>query len=217
MLQWQFMIDSIPVYAKGLYLTLGISFFGIIFSVLIGFLVALIVFYRVRFLETLAKAYIEISRNTPLLIQLFFLYYGLAGVGLVLSAYACAIIGVAFLGGGYMAESFRLGLCAVPKTQIEAGLSLGLSRLQMVYHIIIPQSLAISMPSIGANAIFLLKETSVVSAIALADVMFVAKDLIGTYYKTTESLLMLVIAYLIVLLPMSALFVGLENYYKKKL
>ncbi|PAF48752.1 polar amino acid ABC transporter permease [Helicobacter sp. 12S02232-10] len=216
MLDWQFMIDSIPAYVKGLYLTLGISFFGIAFSILIGFFISLILFYQVRFLKNLANFYIEVSRNTPLLIQLFFLYYGLSEIGIVLSAYHCAIVGLAFLGGSYMAESFRSGLNAVSNVQIEAGLSLGLNRFQMIYYVIFPQSLAVSMPSIGANAIFLLKETSVVSAIALADVMFVTKDLIGTYYKTTEALLMLIGAYLIVLLPISALFVALEHYYKKR-
>ncbi|PAF44059.1 amino acid ABC transporter permease [Helicobacter sp. 11S02596-1] len=211
------MINAIPAYTKGLYLTLSISFFGIVLSIFIGLFVALILFYRIPFLKNIANFYVELSRNTPLLIQLFFLYYGLSQIGIVLSAYHCAVIGVAFLGGGYMAESFRLGLGAVSKVQIEAGLSLGLNRLQMIYYVIFPQSLSVSMPSIGANAIFLLKETSVVSAIALADVMFVTKDLMGTYYKTTEALIMLVIAYLIVLLPMSALFVALEHHYKKRL
>lgn len=217
MLDWQFMVDSIPVYVKGLYLTLEISFFGIIFSILIGFFVSFILFYQVRLLEKIAQLYIEISRNTPLLIQLFFLYYGLAQVGIQIQAYYCAIIGVAFLGGSYMSESFRAGLEAVSRSQIESGLSLGFNRLQMIRYIVFPQSLSVSVPFIGANTIFLLKETSVVSGIALADVMFVAKDLIGTYYKTSETLLMLVFTYLIVLLPLSALFMAFEYHYKKRL
>lgn len=217
MLDWQFMINSIPVYMKGLYLTLEISFFGIIFSTFIGFITSLILFYRMRLLGGIAGIYVEISRNTPLLIQLFFLYYGLAQVGVEIGAYYCAIIGVAFLGGGYMAESFRAGFEAISRSQTEAGLSLGLNKWQVVRYIVFPQSLSVSLPFIGANAIFLLKETSVVSGIALVDVMFVAKDLIGTYYKTSEALLMLVLTYLIVLLPMSILFVGLEHHYKKKI
>ena len=78
-------------------------------------------------------------------------------------------------------------------------------------YIILPQALAIAMPSVGANVIFLLKETSVFSAIALADLMFVAKDLIGMYYKTNEALFMLVVAYLIILLPISVIFSLLER------
>jgi polar amino acid transport system permease protein len=102
-----------------------------------------------------------------------------------------------------MAEAFRGGLEAISKGQIEAGLSIGLSYPQLVRYVIFPQALSISVPALGANVIFLLKETSVVSIVALADLMYVAKDLIGMYYKTNESLLMLVASYLIVLLPIS--------------
>ncbi|PAF53612.1 polar amino acid ABC transporter permease [Helicobacter sp. 13S00482-2] len=211
------MIHSIPAYTKGLYLTLQISFWGILFALIVGFMVALTLYYQIKYIKTISKIYIEISRNTPMLIHLFFLYYGLSQIGLKLEAYQCAIISVAFLGGSYMAESFRSGLQAINKTQIDSGKSLGLGKFSLFYHVILPQSLSISIPYLGANTIFLLKETSVVSAVALVDVMFVTRDFIGTYYKTDEALLMLVLSYLIVLLPISALFVFLEHQYKKRL
>ncbi|MBX7490012.1 amino acid ABC transporter permease [Helicobacter turcicus] len=212
-----FIKNAIPTFAKALWLTLHLSFFGIIFSILLGFLIAIVQYYKIRFLNTLTQSYIELSRNTPLLIQLFFLYYGLPQIGLKLDSYTCALIGVTFLGGSYMAESFRAGLESVGKIQIESGRSLGLSERQLVFFIILPQSLMVSLPYIGANVIFLLKETSVVSAIALVDVLFVAKDLIGNYYKTSETLFLLVLCYLIVLLPLSILFLLLERHYKRYL
>ncbi|MDO7253113.1 amino acid ABC transporter permease [Helicobacter cappadocius] len=211
------MIHSIPAYTKGLYLTLQISFWGILIAIVIGFVVATTLYYQVKYLKNISKIYIEISRNTPMLIQLFFLYYGFGQIGFKLEAYECAIISVAFLGGSYMAESFRSGLESISKIQIESGKSLGLGKISLLYHVILPQSLSVSIPYLGANAIFLLKETSVVSAIALVDVMFVTKDFIGTYYKTNEALIMLVLSYLIVLLPMSAFFVFLEHHYRKRL
>lgn len=217
MLDWNFMIHSIPAYTKGLYLTLQISFWGILIAIVIGFVVATTLYYQVKYLKNISKIYIEISRNTPMLIQLFFLYYGFGQIGFKLEAYECAIISVAFLGGSYMAESFRSGLESISKIQIESGKSLGLGKISLLYHVILPQSLSVSIPYLGANAIFLLKETSVVSAIALVDVMFVTKDFIGTYYKTNEALIMLVLSYLIVLLPMSAFFVFLEHHYRKRL
>jgi polar amino acid transport system permease protein len=110
-----------------------------------------------------------------------------------------------------MAEAFRSGLEAVQKNQIEAGLSLGLTRFQVVRYVLMPQAISISVPAFSANVIFLIKETSVFSAVALADLMYVAKDLIGLYYKTNEALLMLVIAYLIILLPISILFSLVER------
>lgn len=211
------MKNAIPTFAKALWLTLHLSFFGIIFSITLGFFIALIQYYKIRFLNAFAQGYIELSRNTPLLIQLFFLYYGLPQIGLKLDSYTCALIGIVFLGGSYMAESFRAGLESVGTIQIESGRSLGLSEKQLIFFIILPQSLMVSLPYIGANAIFLLKETSVVSAIALMDILFITKDLIGNYYKTNETLLLLVLCYLIVLLPLSILFSILEKHYKKYL
>jgi polar amino acid transport system permease protein len=203
-MDYNFMLTSIPLYVKAGKLTLEIAFWGIGASLLIGLICALITFYKVRFFDKLVTVYIEISRNTPLLIQLFFLYYGFAKIGIKFEAYTCAVFGLAFLGGSYMAEAFRAGLEAVSKSQIESGLSIGLTRYQLTRYVILPQAFAIALPAISANAIFLLKETSVVSAIALADLMFVAKDLIGMYYKTPEALLLLIVSYLILLLPISA-------------
>lgn len=110
-----------------------------------------------------------------------------------------------------MAEAFRGGLEAVSKFQIESGLSLGLSKMQIVRHIMIPQAISFSVPAIGANCIFLLKETSIFGAIAILDLMNVTKDLIGMYYQTFDSLLMLVVAYLIILLPLSFFLTWLER------
>lgn len=217
MLDIEFMYQCIPLFIKALRLTLYISVFGIALSLLIGFVCAWILYLRVRFISVFINFYVELARNTPLLIQLFFLYYGLHGVwGIHLSEYVCAIIGLAFLGGGYMCESFRSGLESIPKSQIESAQSIGLAATQMMRYVILPQSLGVALPSLGANVIFLLKETSVVGVIALADIMFVAKDVITTYYKTNEALAMLVLSYLVVLLPLSLLFSALERFYKKQ-
>jgi len=205
------MIKSLPLYLKAAKLTLTLSAISIVLSLVTGFLCSLVIYYRVRVLSGIVKVYIELSRNTPLLIQLFFLYYGLTRVGVKLEAETCAIVGLVFLGGSYMAEAFRSGLEAVGKSQIESGLSIGLSKTQLIRYVVFPQALSIALPALGANAIFLIKETSIVSAIALADLMFVAKDLIGMYYSTFEALLMLVVFYLVILLPVSLLLSYMER------
>lgn len=110
-----------------------------------------------------------------------------------------------------MAEAFRAGIEAVSKSQIESGLSIGLSKMQLVRYVVLPQAFAVTVPSLAANCIFLLKETSIVGAIANPDLMHVTQDLIGMYYQTFESLLMLVASYLIVLLPLSVVFSWLER------
>ena len=110
-----------------------------------------------------------------------------------------------------MAEAFRSGLEAIDRTQLESGLSIGLSHRQVMQYIVFPQALSISVPALCANVIFLIKETSVFSVVALPDLMYVAKDLIGLHYKTDEALFMLVIAYLILLLPISIIAAVLER------
>ena len=102
-----------------------------------------------------------------------------------------------------MTESIRSGLEAIPVIQTESALSLGMTKRQLFKNVILPQAFTISVPGTVANVIFLLKETSVFSAISLMDLMFTAKDLIGLYYNTMESLFLLVVFYVIMLLPVS--------------
>ena len=129
----------------------------------------------------------------------------------MLSSEVCAVVGLTFLGGSYMAESLRSGLDSVERSQLEAAAALGMGRRLTMAEVIFPQAMAVSVPGLCANVIFLIKETSVVSGIALADLMYVTKDLIGLYYETDEALIMLVILYLVILLPISLLASVLER------
>lgn len=210
-MDFEFIETYAPMYVEAAKLTLSIAVLGILLSTIVGFICCLIRYYKIPVLQRVIGMYIELSRNTPLLIQLFFLYFGLPKLGIFLSSYACGIVGLTFLGGSYMAEAFRSGLEAIPKIQMESGLSLGLTRWQVLCYIILPQALTVSLPAFSANTIFLIKETSVFSVVALADLMYVAKGLIGLYYKTDESLLMLVVAYLVLLLPISLILSVVEK------
>lgn len=210
-MDFTFIQEFTPMYIEAAKLTLRIALIGIIFSLIVGIICSLIQYYKIPVLKRISAVYIELSRNTPLLVQLFFIYFGLPKMGIVISSQGCAIIGLTFLGGSYMAEAFRSGLESVESIQMESALSVGLTHKQAMQYVIMPQALATSIPAICANVIFLIKETSVFSAVALADLMYVAKDLIGLYYKTDEALLMLVIAYLIILLPISIIFSLIER------
>ena len=202
-LDFDFMAEYAPMYVTAAGLTLRIALWGIFFSLLIGLVCSLIQYYKVPVLRRVIGVYIELSRNTPLLVQLFFLYFGLPKLGVVISSESCAVLGLSFLGGSYMAEAFRSGLESVEKNQIEAGLSIGLEHAQIIRYVVLPQAVSVSVPAFCANIIFLIKETSVFSVVALADLMYVAKDLIGLYYKTDEALFLLVTSYLVILLPIS--------------
>ena len=202
---WEYMAKILPLYGKAAVLTVRIGVLGIFFAILTGLLCSVIRQMKIPVLRQLTSVYIELSRNTPLLVQLFFIYYGLPKIGIRTDPETCGIAGLAFLGGSYMAEAFRSGLEAVGKIQHESALSLGLTGMQAFRYVILPQAFAISFPGITANVIFLLKETSVFSAISLMDLMFTAKDQIGLYYRTTECLVLLVLFYLVILLPVSLL------------
>ncbi|MDR0847863.1 MAG: amino acid ABC transporter permease [Propionibacteriaceae bacterium] len=195
--------EYLPVFARAAWLTLWVGLTGIVCAVVVGLACAVVQHFRVPFARQLVSAYIELSRNTPLVVQLFFLYFGLPKLGIVLSSATCAIVGLAFLGGSYMAEAIRSGLEAVDDGQSQSALALGLSRGLTLRHVVLPQAVALAMPAFTANIIFLIKETSVVSIVALPDLMYVAKDLIGTDYNTREALTLLVAFYLVILLPIS--------------
>ena len=210
-MDWSFIQKFTPMYVEAAWLTLVIGVLGIVLSIAIGRICAWVKYYKVPVARQIVAVYIELSRNTPLIVQLFFLYFGLPKAGILLSSEACGVIGLAFLGGSYMAESFLSGLKSVNDVQLESAESLGLHRWQIMRYIVLPQAASVSIPALAANVIFLLKETSVFSAVSLADLMYVAKDLIGMYYNTGEALTMLVAAYLVIILPISIVFSILER------
>ena len=191
------------MYVDAAILTLRIAAIGIVGSLALGLLVAAIRHYRIPIASQIGAAYVELSRNTPLLVQLFFIYFALPRVGIKWSGETCAIVGLIFLGGAYMAEALRSGLDSVENIQWESAAALGLTRTQTLRHVALPQAIATSVPPLAANVIFLIKETSVVSVVALPDLVYVAKDLIGMSYNTSEALVLLVLAYLVILLPVS--------------
>lgn len=197
------LIEYFPLYKDALFLTLKIGWQGIILAFVIGLIGSAIIHFKTPVLKRIVGIYIELFRNTPLLVQLFFIYFALPKVGIQITAQTCGVLGLGLLGGAYMIETFRSGLEAVPVIQTESALSLGMSDFQTLWHVILPQAISISVPGILANIIFLLKETSVFSTISLMDLMFTAKDLIGMYAKTIECLFLLVVFYLVMLLPIS--------------
>lgn len=210
-MSWQIINQSLPIFAKAFQLTIWLSAVGIIFSIVVGVFCSLIQYFKVPILSQLITAYVELARNTPLLIQLFFLYYAFPVVGLKMSAQTCGIIGLVFLGGAYMAEGFTGGFAGVSSTQIDDGKALGMNNLQLARYVVFPQGFALSMPALTANIIFLIKETSIFSVIAIPELTNTALDLIGMYYRTNEYLLILVIAYAIILIPIILLLTYLER------
>ncbi len=210
-MNFEVMKEYLPLYKDALLLTMKIGWIGVAIAFLLGIAGAIIIHMKVPVLKQIIGVYVEIFRNTPLLVQLFFMYFALPKIGIRISPEVCGGLGLGLLGGAYMTETIRSGLESVPLIQTESAQSLGMSELQVFGYVILPQAVSVSIPGLLANVIFLLKETSVFSVISLMDLMFTAKDLIGMYAKTVECLTMLVIFYLIMLLPVSLIGTWIER------
>lgn len=210
-MSWSVVQQSIPIFGQAFWLTLKLSFYGIIGASILGLIASFIRYFEMPVLQRIAGMYIELSRNTPLLIQLFFIYYAFPEIGIKLSAQTSGIIGLIFLGGSYMAAAFTGGLNGVDKVQVESGKAIGLTNWQLARYVVLPQGLSLSIPAIAANVIFLIKETSIFTVIAIPELTNTTLDQIGMYYHTDESLLLLVIGYAIILIPLSILLTWLER------
>lgn len=206
-----FILSTMPAFLKAVGVTLQVGVIAIVTSLLVALVNATILVYRTPYLQRVVQLYVELARNTPLLIQLFFVYFALPSLGLKISGFAAAIITMTFLGGAYLTEVLRAGVEAVPQAQLESGRSIGLSEGQLLWHVILPQAGLLSLPSLFANFVFLLKETTVVSAVAVPEILYTTKSYIALYYKTYEMLAVLTLICVLLFLPLSLLLRYLER------
>lgn len=158
-----------------------------------------------------AGAYITLIRGSPVLAQLFFIYFGLAELGLVLSSYEAAVIGLGANSAAYVAEIYRAGIESIPRGQIEAARSIGLRRAQVARYVIIPQMVTVVLPPLANQGVVLLKETSVASLIAAPELMLRAKDLAAEYYMPLELYLVAGVMYFLLAFPLSLAIRALER------
>ncbi|MDR4508037.1 MAG: ABC transporter substrate-binding protein/permease [Candidatus Brocadiaceae bacterium] len=159
----------LPALLKGALVTIGISIVSMMVAVLLGLALALARLYGSRWLQKISTAYVEMYRGTPLLIQLYILYYGLPNIGITLSAFMAAILGLGMNYAAYEAEIYRAGIQAVPRGQTEAAQSLGMSGGLTLKHILLPQAFRITIPAIANDFISLFKDSSLVSVIAMVE------------------------------------------------
>ena len=205
-----FILSTLPAFFKAVGVTLQVGLIAIATSLLVALINAALLVFRTPYLSRLVGLYVELARNTPLLIQLFFVYFALPALGFNISGFWAAIITMTFLGGAYLTEVLRAGVEAVPLAQVESGKSIGLSDWQLLRHVILPQAGILSLPALFANFIFLLKETTVVSAVAVPEILYTTKSYIALYYKTYEMLAVLTLI-CVLLLPLSLLLSRLER------
>ena len=191
----------------GLIATFEVTLASIAFALVLGLLAGLGRIAKTRPINLVATIYVEVVRGIPLLIQIFYIYYAL-GPLLKLPGPASAIMAVSICYGAYMGEIFRAGIQSIPKGQMEAALALGMSRTQALWRIILPQTVKVILPPIGNEFIALLKDSSLVSIIAIADLSRRGKEYASTTFNYLETFTVIALIYLILTLGFSRL-VGL--------
>ena len=195
---------------QGLKLTLFISFISLIISLFIGLLTALFRLSSSPVASFLARIYLELSRNTPLLIQIFFIYFVLGPV-LGLERIPSAILALSLFEGAYASEIFRSGILAVPQGQYEAAYSLGHTEYHTYRHIVLPQAIRTILPPLTSQAISLVKDSALVSTIAIYDLTMQAQALVAETYLTFEIWFTVAGMYLVITTVLSALVSLIEH------
>lgn len=179
-------LKTFPILLKGSLITLQLTVLTIMVGSILGIILALLKINENKIAYSLASLYIWIFRGTPLLLQLFFLYYGLPFAGIKLSPFQAALIGLSLNCGAYMAEIIRGGIISIDKGQFEAAKALGFNYIQTMKKIILPQAFRRIIPPMGNEFITILKETSIVSSITMVELMRAAQQMYSTTFKPIE-------------------------------
>ncbi len=194
-------VGFLPTFGKAAVVTLKVSIFSMVLAILLGLVLAITRMFAPRVLSRIATAYIEVVRGTPVLIQLFFIFYGLPNIGIKLTPFWAGVIGLGMNYAAYEAENYRAGLLSVPRAQMEGALALGMTKGEALRYVIIPQAIRVSLPPVTNDFISLLKDSSLVSVITLIDLTKAYGQLANTYYDYFGIGIMVAIIYFLLGLP----------------
>jgi len=195
------MIAFLPSLLHGAMLTIAVSLLAFGLALVFGLAIGIARISRLVPLRVVVACYIQFIRGTPLLLQLFFIYYVLPYVGIVLTPFVSGALGLTLNYAAYMAEVFRSGIQAIPKGQWEAGQSVGMSRRLLMRRIILPQAFRIIIPSIGNFFVSIFKDSALVSVITMRDLMFSGQLLASATYKHFEIFAEVAVIYFLISYP----------------
>jgi polar amino acid transport system permease protein len=208
---FEFFTRFLPDLMPGAGITLLLTAQGLVAGFLLGLLAAYGRVYGSKFWRGLAVGYIELFRGTPLLMQLFIIYYGLPGLGITFSRELSAFLALGFNSGAYQAEYLRGSILAIGDGQMMAGRAIGMSRFKVIWHIILPQALRLAIPAWSNEPVSLLKSTAVVFLIAVPELMARAKSIAAQTYDPIGSYLAVAIVYLAMVYLLDAALRWLER------
>ena len=198
---------------SGVFYTLLVTLLGSASAIVVGFLVGLGKLSNNPFIRVPVSFYTEILRGVPLLVLLFYIYYAL-GEFIHMPALVAAVAGFGFSYGAYMADVFRAGIEAVPKEQGEAARSLGMNEKQAMFQVILPQAMRTIIPAIGNQTLGMLKDTSLVSVLAISDILRVGNEYATKHFNYFETYTYVALTYLLLTLLLSRGVQNLENHYR---
>lgn len=203
-------IRFFPILMLGLQNTIIISALSTVGSVVIGVIVGLMRISKNKFIYGIASVYVEWVRGTPLLTQLLFIFFGIGSI-INLSAWVAGVLGLSLFTGAYVAEIVRAGIQSVPKGQTEAALSLGMNYYQYMRYIIFPQALRVILPPICSQFITLIKDSSLISVIAISDLTYMSRKIVTRNMAALEIYLTVGLMYLVLTTSLSFLVRRLER------
>ncbi|MDQ6419700.1 amino acid ABC transporter permease [Paenibacillus sp. LHD-117] len=210
-LDFNFLEEHWPSFLRGAWMTLQLSFFGVLLGTALGVVFALLRISNFWLLRVIASAYIEIIRGTPMLVQIIIIYYGLTEFGINLPPFMSAVLALTINSSAYMAEVFRAGIAAIDKGQMEAARSLGLSRAQAMRYVVLPQAFRNMLPAIGNEFIVIIKDSSLVSTIGIAEILYNTQTIRGVTFQPLEPLLVAAAIYFVMTFTLSKLLGALER------
>ena len=197
----------------GLTVTIPLTVISFSLALVIAIIVALIQFAKVKILKDIARFYVWVIRGTPLLVQLFVVFYGLPNVGILIDPFPAAVIVFAINEGAYCAETIRAGLEAVPYGQMEAGECVGMSYMQIMRHILLPQALRISFPTLANSVISMIKDTSLAANITVTEMFMATQRIVARTYEPLALYIEVGLIYLV----FCTVLTRLQRYGEKKL
>ncbi|WP_160675842.1 amino acid ABC transporter permease [Clostridium sp. C8-1-8] len=209
--KWQALFTDWRVFFDGFTMTLKVSILALILSLVIGVLFGMFSTSKIRVLEIISRIYVEFIQNTPLLIQVFFLYNGLPHLGIVLPVFAIGVLGIGVYHGAYIAEVVRAGINSINRGQLEAAYSQGFSYWEAMRYIILPQAKSIMLPPLTNQAVNLIKNTSILSIIAGGDLMYQTDSWSSGNLYYGPAYVVTGILYLIICFPLTSLARTLEK------
>ncbi|MET0950582.1 MAG: amino acid ABC transporter permease [Pseudomonas sp.] len=204
MFDWSMLVQNLPLMLEALLVTLEVTIAALCIGFVIGILVGSLRLSPVPLLRRLGGGYIFVFRGIPLLVQLLFIYYFLPRIGLPnVSPTVAAVIGLSLAAGAYIAEIMRGGFLAIPEGQLEAAGLLGLSAGQMLIRIRVPQAVRLTLPALINEMILLIKASSLVSVVGLADLTRTAQNMAASDYLFVQDYLMLAGFYCLINIPLA--------------